>query len=142
LLPEHAPQPELFDFAYNYFTVLDSSERQAVGNFPLYFIISCGNMLGYELKGDYSPDTPHLNLQEGAFTESPPAAVPFMADSDAIALSGLLKAAGNIEHFIAVEMNAAMRSRLLEWYIAFLQQHSQHMGNIKSLSVLHAILHE
>jgi hypothetical protein len=38
-------------------------------------------------------------------------------------------------------MSAAMRMRLTEWYIAFLQRHTQHMSNIRSLQVLQAILH-
>jgi len=38
-------------------------------------------------------------------------------------------------------MNADMRLRLIDWYVAYLQQHTQHMGNVRSLAVLRAVLH-
>jgi hypothetical protein len=40
-----------------------------------------------------------------------------------------------------VKMNSAMRFRLIEWYVAFLQAHTQYMGALRSLPVLQAILH-
>jgi len=38
-------------------------------------------------------------------------------------------------------MNATMRFNLLDWFIAFLHRHTQHMGPVRSLDVLRAILH-
>lgn len=140
LLPEAAPQPDLFDFAYQYFVTLDKTPRQQVGNFPLYFIINCSRELGYEIKGSYSADTPHLNLQEGGYTHHLPSIPPYMADEDCRMLSTLI-ATGNYDTLEHTEMGSAMRMRLTEWYIAFLQRHTQHMSNIRSLQVLQAILH-
>ena len=45
------------------------------------------------------------------------------------------------EDIYSVEMNALTRARLLEWYIQFLHQHTQHLGVIRSLAVLKAVLH-
>ena len=70
LLPEHAPMPELFDFSIHYFQELDKLSVSDVANFPLYFIIHCSRFLGYDIKGNYSADTPHLNLHEGGFTQT------------------------------------------------------------------------
>lgn len=140
LLPEHAPLPELFEFATGYFIELDKRPRDEVANFPLYFIIQCSRLLGYDVRGGYSVKTPHLNLQEGAFTSYAPSIIPYVSDEDAQMLDKLLivsslSALGNLS------MNAQMRFRLLDWYIAFLQQHTQHLSNIRSLPVLQAILH-
>ncbi len=140
LLPEHAPMPELHDFVMDYFVELDKAPRDKVANFPLFFTIMCSRFLGYELKERYSIETPHLNLQEGGFTAHPPALVPFMSDDDARAIDKFLPLE-TLEAVQTAEMSSAMRSRLLEWYISFLQQHTQHMGNIKSLAVLQTILH-
>ncbi len=140
LLPAEAPLPDLFDFVYEYFGNVDRLPMPRVANFPLYFLVMCSRQLGYEIKERYTDETPHLNLQEGGYTANPPALSPFTSDADAIALDRFLQACGSDE-FRDVEMNAAMRWRLLEWYIAFLQRHSQHMGSIKSLPVLHSILH-
>ena len=140
LLPEHAPLPSLFDLAYAYFIALDTIPQKKAGNFPLFFIINCGRILGFELKGDYNSYTPHLNMQEGGYTAQAPSAIPFTSDEDARTLYRLLRM-NNYEELSDIEMNAAIRLRLIDWYVTFLQTHTQHMGNIRSLSVLRAILH-
>ena len=140
LLPEHAPLEDLFDLTYSYFIALDQMRVQDVSNFPVYFIIHCGRLLGYDLTGNYNAETPHLNLQDGGFTAHPPAMAPYTQEEDARKLDMLMNT-DELEQTHTIEMNGAMRIRLLEWYIAFLQSHTQHMGNIKSLPVLQAILH-
>ncbi len=143
LLPEHAPLPELFDFAYAYFVTLDSMLTQEVANFPLFFIIKCSRVLGYDLKGVYSSETPYLDIQEGGFTGQEPnaASTSYTSNEDAGILSRLLMTE-SYDALKEIEMNAAMRIRLIDWYIAFLQQHTQHMGDIRSLPILKAILHQ
>ena len=140
LLPEQAPLPDLFDLAYTYFITLDKMNVRDVPNFPLYFIINCSRLLGYDLKGNYSAETPHLNLQDGGFTAHPPAMAPYTLEEDAKKLDMLMNT-DVLEDTHTIEMNGATRIRLLEWYIAFLQNHTQHMGNIRSLPILQAILH-
>src|SRR5690606_21854802 len=68
LLPEHAPLEALFSFAFRYFVSLDQMPLKCVANFPLYFIINASRIMGYELKGEQTDLTPHLDLQEGGFT--------------------------------------------------------------------------
>jgi DNA repair protein RecO (recombination protein O) len=140
LLPEHAPIPELFEFAFDYFKSLDQMESDEVANFPLYFVVKCSNFLGYELKGFYSQQTPHLNLPEGGFSEHTPLVSPFVHDEDAKLLEKILRVK-DIKSLQEVEMNSQARFRLLDWYLAFLRQYAQHLGQMKSLPVLHAILH-
>lgn len=140
LLPEHAPIPSLFDFAFSYFVDLDKMPVESVANLPLFFIVHCSRSLGYELKGNYSAATPYLNLQEGGFTDHAPAAIPLTNDEDAAALNAFLNSE-DYEVLKKTEMNAAMRFRLIDWYVAFLKQHTQHMGNMRSLPVLQTILH-
>ncbi len=140
LLPEHAVMSELFDLSFQYFVQLDTLPVGEVANFPLWFIVQCSNILGYPLRGGYSTATPHLNLQEGGFTAQPPTLTPFVNDEDAKAL-GLLLQAESFEKVKDVSMNATMRYRLLDWHIEFLHRHTQHLGAIKSLAVLQAILH-
>lgn len=140
LLPEHAPLPELFEFAQRYFISLDTLSTKEVANFPLYFMIQCSRLLGYEPKGAYSEATPHLDREEGGFSSHTPAVPPYTTYDDAHALYALL-IAETYEAVTAVQMNSEMRLRLIDWYIAFLQQYAQHLGNIRSLQVLRTILH-
>ncbi len=142
LLPEAAPMPELYDFTYNYFVQLDSMPVQQVANFPLYFIIHCSRLLGYDIKGSYSAETPYLNLQEGSYTEQQPDSLQQLPpDEDAKAL-GILLETNDYDMLKSIDMNAAMRYRLLDWYMEYLHLHTQHLGNIRSLAVLRAILHQ
>jgi len=140
LLPELGPLPALFDLAFEYFVSLDKMPMKDVANFPLFFIVQCSRELGYNIKGSYSKETPYLNLHDGGFTEHTPKEMSVVNDEDARMLSRLLEAA-DLESQKVVEMNADMRLRLIDWYVAYLQQHTQHMGNIRSLSVLRVILH-
>lgn len=140
LLPEGAAMPELFDFAYDYFVALDKLPSSDVANFPLYFIVQCSRYLGYELQGNYSAETPHLNLHEGGFSENTPLVRPFVSDEDAATL-GALMTVGDMKALKEISMNAEMRYRLLDWYIEFLHQHTQHLGQIRSLGVLRTVLH-
>ncbi len=140
LLPESAAVQELFRFAVQYFISLDQFRVAEVANFPLFFIKEASSLLGYQLIGDYSEHTPHLHLQAGGFSEEMPTLQPFMSDEDAALLSGLMKI-NEAADLKTISMNAAARNRLLDWYIAFLQQHAQHLGQIKSLAVLRAVLH-
>ena len=140
LLPPGAPAEDLFDFVADYFQQLDAMPLNTIANFPLFFLIQCSRFLGYELHGDYTPETPYLNIQEGAFTAQPPMISPMVHEEDAAALARLLQT----KHFTGLqqtEMNAPMRNRLLDWYLQFLHRHTDHMSPLKSLEVLHSILH-
>lgn len=140
LLPEHAAMPEVFDLCFEYFRALDQLPPDKIANFPVFFISRLGSLLGYELRGSYTPATPHLNLQEGAFTAFMPVVRPFVSDEDAKALSDIIRIE-KAERLSDIALSAAARYRLLEWYLEFLHQHTQHLGSIKSLAVLQAILH-
>lgn len=140
LLPEHAPMCMLFDFANNYFICLDNMPVYGVANMPLYFIVNCSRALGYELKGDFSADTPYLNLQEGGFTSQAPSALPYTTDEDAAILNIFIRE-DDYDQLKNIEMNAEIRFRLINWFVAFLKEHTQHMGNMRSLPVLQTILH-
>lgn len=140
LLPPHAEMPSLFDFCFDYFILLDQAPIAQAANFPLYFIVQCSRELGYEISGTYTDATPHLNLKEGGFTADTPESASITTHADAEMLNQLLTIDNwHLHHTVA--MSSAMRFRLIDWFIAFLQQHTQHMGNIRSLQVLQAVLH-
>ena len=140
LLPENAPLPPLFEFAFGYYLALDKMTVAGVANFPLYFIIVCGRILGFEIKGNYTADTPYLNLEDGEFSDVQQKAASALSQEDAMSLDVLLRAA-DFETLSSIKLNGTTRMRLIDWYIAFLQLHTDHMGNIRSLSVLRVIMH-
>lgn len=140
MLPEEAIMHELFAFSFQYFQQLDAMPVAHIANFPLYFLIQCSRILGYEISGTYTAETPYLNMQDGAFTATPPRMDTYLQDDDAIALSKLLLV-DEVSELQNISLNGETRNRLLDWYIDFMHSHTQHMGNIRSLAVLRAILH-
>ena len=139
LLPEAAPAPELFDFCLDYFKQTDVLPDGALANFPLFFLVQCSRYLGYEITGAYTAETPYLNLQEGGFTRDPPLVSPPVTEDDARALASLFRAR-SLAEVPHTELNGAARQRLMEWYLQFLRRHTEHMGVIRSLAVLQAVL--
>ena len=140
VLPEHAPVPSLYDFVQEHFISMDKLPAADVANFPLYFIIHCGRELGFDLKGGYSNETPYLDLQEGGFTNNMPTITPFLSTEDAEQMARLLDVR-DYNGLKTIELNSNVRLRLIDWYITFLQRHTQHMASVRSLSILRTILH-
>ncbi|MEZ5017779.1 MAG: DNA repair protein RecO [Flavipsychrobacter sp.] len=140
LLPEHAKMEDIFQFAYQYFCSIDKEVNNKIGNYPIYFVIQCSKLLGYDIHGNYSAQTPYIDLKEGAFVSTPPAIPTTLNDLEIRLLSQLVEA-DTIAEATRIAMNATQRFTLLDWYIEFLQAHTEHMRNIKSLAVLRAILH-
>ena len=140
ILPENGIALMLFEFSFNYFVRLDSITPAESANFPLYFTIQCGRILGYDFNGDYSVSTPYLNIIEGGFS-SHPATVPVsFTEAEISALQALVNASG-YEEVTTIAINGSSRMKLLEWYIAFLQHHVQYIGNLKSLAVIRSVFH-
>ncbi|GAA4451074.1 DNA repair protein RecO [Rurimicrobium arvi] len=139
LLPEGETMEDLFAFCQEYFTALDQLPLQDLANFPISFLIRCGRFLGYGITGTYSDEQPFLDAAEGAFCNKLPAdAVPLMYDE-----ARMLDELSQVEllsESASVKLSSASRAQILEWYIRFLQLHTQHMGDIRSLTVLRELL--
>lgn len=138
ILPEHAPMQELFDFSAQYFQLLDESATQEIANYPLFFLIKTGAILGYHIKGNYSEVTPFLDAQEGSFTAKENGLHP-LTQADTARLYELLRK----EHsdFFSYRLSSTSRNALIDWYLEFLRFHSQHLGQLKSLEIIRTILH-
>ncbi|WP_276132946.1 DNA repair protein RecO [Polluticoccus soli] len=140
ILPEHASMPEAYDFSFEYLKQLDVKPMSDVANYPIFFLVAIGRLMGFDISGNYSSETPHLHLQEGVFASNPPAIPPYLSDAESKALSQLLQCT-DMEALKTVGINSQMRFNLLDWYLEFLHRHTQHFGNVRSLEVLRAILH-
>ncbi len=139
-LPQEEIMEDLFQFVYTYFLALDVGALNQVGNFPVYFIIQCGRHFGYNLSGTYTAETPYLNAAEGGFSAVQPASSSVLTSGDMMGLAQLLNI-DQISETAGIALNAASRNRILDWYIQFLQYHTQHLSNLRSLEILRTILH-
>src|ERR1044071_9571562 len=61
ILPEHAPMPEVFDFSRDYLERLDELPVREVANYPVFFLVTVGRLMGFDIGGSYSEQTPYLH---------------------------------------------------------------------------------
>lgn len=142
LIPQHEPFPDLFEFTVDFLVSLDRDASVSVGNMPLFFMLQCGRYTGYNIAGTYSDQTPYLNAQEGMFTSTPPPpGNSLLLTPEDVAAFARICNVRNVQMAAGIPMNAGMRNRLMDWYIEFLQLHTQHLGPLKSPEILRTILH-
>jgi len=140
LLPPDAIALDIFDFVRTFFVALDQTSTADCGNLPIYFAVMCSRHMGYEIIGDYTDETPYLDIREGGYSSNAPSLPPYLSPNECKALAAILKAE-KTEEATHEAMNGVMRNNILEWYIQFLHSHTQHMGTINSLQVLKSIFH-
>lgn len=139
LLISDDPQEELFLFSINFLKDLDNVDQRHLANFPLYFLIQSGKVSGYHISGEYSSNTPILDLSEGRFTSSEPVFPPYIPEEDA-ALMSQLNRAKDLSEIQILKMNSESRKRILQYFVDFFQKHAPHFRNLKSAAILSAIL--
>ena len=140
LLTGQDPQPELFSFLKSYLLRLDETPRAAIANYPLYFLIQSARLSGYHLSGAYSETHSHADVHEGRFSETVPQYPPFISGNDAAVMSAL-NSASSFEEISGIKMTGAERKRMLQYYLAFVQLHVPHFRELRSLSIITAILY-
>ncbi|MFT4155018.1 DNA repair protein RecO [Parafilimonas sp.] len=131
--------PELFCLLEGSLLEADKGSDAAVANLPLYFILHLATESGFELHGNFSAQTPVLDLKEGAYAS----AEPFHADY----ISGFMaEAVSKIRHIQLyneldnIRLNRQVRRQLLEALLVYLSHHLPDFQKLKSLPILQVML--
>src|SRR5690554_3743744 len=74
-------QYEIYEFSRNFLIDLDKLEQQQLANMPIFFLIQIGELIGYKISGDFSINTPYLDLGEGKFSETAAQFPPYIDSS-------------------------------------------------------------
>ena len=138
-LKQPEPNPDLFHFCEDAFTHLDSATPAITANYPLFFCLHLAHFFGFRLQDNYNSNTNMLDLQEGAFTHTPPAHGNFLESHSARAVSQILKAQ-TPQELEQIKLNKTIRKdvlNLMQYYYAF---HIQDFGTMKTLPVVQTIL--
>ncbi len=131
--------PALFYLVENALLQLDSGNETLVANLPLYFTLQLGSALGFGIYGQYSLQTPVLDLSEGGFVAEIPHHHNYLAGEPA-KISSQINAAGinsNIENIL---LNRNTRRQLLEAYRQYMTFHVSDFGDMKTVAVLKEVL--
>ncbi len=138
-LKQPEANPELFYLAEDSLKQLDRGNDTLTANLPLYFTLHLAAELGLRISGEYSPQTPVLDLQEGMFVENAPGHPYYLADELAKSTSSInnIMFYNNLEH---IQLNRTTRRSLLHAYQQFFALHIQEFGELRSLQVLQEVL--
>jgi DNA repair protein RecO (recombination protein O) len=138
-LKQPEANPELFYLMHDSLVHADKTDTATLANLPLYFTLHLAAELGFEIQGQYSTQTPILDLMEGCFTTKAPVHQHYLAVNESAIISNIQ----NIHFYEAlatIKLNQATRRQLLEALQQYLALHVADFGTIKSLHILQAVL--
>lgn len=138
-LPEQETMDLLFQYTHQQFIAIDQKSLTELLYFPLYFTITCGQFLGYNILGAYSTNTPFADPIQGSFSATAPNIEPYLTHEESCLLNQLILQCNNASS-INLNIDKHTRNKLLDWYLIFLKSHHTSVGQMKSLPVLRSIL--
>lgn len=140
LLLQDQQQEDVFCFTEDFLIKTDKANIGDLANYPLYFIKQVAELLGYSLANNFGNQQPFLNVYEGAFSANPSPMPPQFDADESKEIHDFLKIK-TIEEVHQQPLSPALRTALLDGFIIFLQNHAEQFKTLKSLPILHTILH-
>lgn len=138
-LKQPEANPELFYLAEDTLKQLDNGNATLTANLPLYFTLHLGSELGFRIQGEYSAETPVLNLQEGFFSSHKPDH-PYYLEGDLAKATSQMLAVNFYNDLEDLQLSKHIRRQLLLSYQNYISLHIPDFGTIKSLPILQEIL--
>lgn len=138
LLQTTMPDENLWDYTFNSIFLFDSMDKGA-NDFHIVFLASLLPFAG--IQPDLSSYRPghYLDMNSGIFTDRPSFGRECLNPEEAEFATKLLRF--NFSNIRALRLNAGLRSRILSGLLKYYGIHYPGTGNLKSLSVIHDILH-
>lgn len=136
LLQEEEPQISLFDFLSQSFYALDEVEA-GIANFHLWFLLELSGWLGFQ--PEPVQDSSYFDLMNGVYLNARPVHHYVL---EGIVLENWNKiTALNFKNLETLKLSADQRSEVLEAIINYYRLHIKDFGQLKSIDVLHTVLH-
>ena len=138
-LKQPEANPELFYLIEDTLKQLDKGNDTLTGNLPLYFALHLCSELGFRMHGNYSEQTPVLDLQEGMFIAEKPTH-PYYIDGVLAETTSQLAAIRFYNDLENISLTRIVRRELLQAYQTYLALHIHDFGEMRSLAILQEIL--
>ncbi|MCB0571830.1 MAG: DNA repair protein RecO [Phaeodactylibacter sp.] len=129
----------LFDFLFRSFRFLDGT-GEPVANIHLYFLLELSYYLGFVPGGEWAPETPFFDMQEGTFTGQLPAHPHYLQETESQLLSRLLDC--RMENCHEVAMGRRERKALLRHLLDYYRLHIENLPEINAHLILEEVLGE
>ncbi len=131
--------PELFYLLEGSLMEADKASDAIAANLPLYFVLHLATESGFEIQGNYSTETPILDLKEGSFTIVIPNHANYIEGNFAQITSRIqhIQFYNNLEE---IKLNRETRRFLLDALLQYISFHITDFKELKSLPILQEIL--
>lgn len=138
-LKQPEANPELYYLIEDTLKQLDRGNPTLTGNLPLYFTLHLAAELGFQLQGNYSSETPVLDLQEGIFVSQTPLH-PYYLSGQLAEITSNIAGLNFYNELETISLNKNIRRQLLEAYQQYLALHIAGFGQMKSFSILQEVI--
>ncbi|BDQ12634.1 DNA repair protein RecO [Sediminibacterium sp. TEGAF015] len=138
-LKQPEANPELYYLIEDTLKQLDRGNPTLTGNLPLYFTLHLAAELGFQLQGNYSSETPVLDLQEGVFVSQTPLH-PYYLAGQLAEITSMIAGLNFYNELENISLNKNIRRQLLEAYQQYLALHIAGFGQMKSFAILQEVL--
>lgn len=138
-LKQPEANPELFYLIEDTLKQLDRGSNTLTANLPLYFTLHLGSELGFQIQGNFSKQTPVLDLKEGLFIAEPPPH-PHYISGEVAAFTSRINSIQFYNDLENIAMPRLLRQELLDALQQYVALHIADFGSLRSLSILQEIL--
>ncbi len=138
-LKQPEANPDLFYMIEDSLKQLDKGSEAFAANLPLYFTLHLGTELGFQIQGEYSSQTPVLDLAEGQFVKEQPNHQQYI-DGELAKITSEINSISFYTDLEQVKLGRNTRRQLLEAYQTYIALHVQDFGEMRSWKVLQEIL--
>ena len=143
LLQHSIKQPEtnidLYEFIENSLIGIDKAESKVTANFPLYFSLNLGKILGFGIEGNYSIDNCILDLQEGYYCNTRPHHSYFI-ENNLAAITSTILSCETLNKLENILLNKNTRRQLIDFYNQYFALHITNFSELRSVEVLKEVL--
>lgn len=134
-LKEESPDPDLFDLVQRTLEEIDTGDNLA--QLPLLLLVQTAGHLGF-LPEPPGPGEDRFDLREGRFFSGVPPHGFYMDLNCSVAFAELLRSGPAAAD---VRFPPGLRKRLLEQLLDYFRLHVEGFGQLRSPTILHALLH-
>lgn len=130
---------ELFYLLEGNLMQADKAVYAIVANLPLYFTLHLAVESGFGIQGNFSDNTPVLDLKEGMFIEDEPLHLQYISGKFAEIISKIqhINFYNDLEN---IKLNGEIRRQILEFLLQYISLHITDFKELKSLKILQEVL--
>ena len=136
-LREEESNPELFNFIYDSFSILDLTDG-AINNFHIWFLFKLTRYLGIYPNQDNATISNFFDLQSALFVSHEPIHNQFTDKQLTVSFSKLFDI--DVGYIDKLNYTQSERKAMLEKLLEFYKIHFDNLGDIKSLEVLKEVM--